>query len=121
MTAIIRLAKITNKIDKSKEKAKLISKYRNKDKVCKKSFQIFAKIYARACKNFSLETLCFGGLYIAGGIAAKNLDIFSKKEFKNEFMNNYKEENVLKKIPIFVIKNYDVSLYGSVFVAANYI
>lgn len=103
----------TNQIDKSKEKPQLISKYRKKDKVCKKTFQIFTKVYARASKNFSLATLCFGGLYIAGGIAAKNLDIFNKKEFKDELRNNFKMGNVLKHIPIFIIKNYDISLHGS--------
>jgi glucokinase len=109
--------KITNQIDKSKAKAKLISRYRKRDKVCNKTFQIFTKIYAKASKNICLTTLCFGGLYIAGGIATKNLDIFNKKDFKEEFKNCFKMENVLKQIPIFIIKNYDVSLYGSALAA----
>ncbi|MBL7054517.1 glucokinase [Candidatus Woesearchaeota archaeon] len=109
--------KITKIIDNSKEKSILISKYRKKDRICKKTFQIFTKIYAKACKNFSLTTLCFGGLYIAGGIAMKNSDIFNK-EFISEFQNNPVFSKILKKIPIFIIKDYDVSLYGSIFAAA---
>jgi glucokinase len=110
--------KITRQIDKAREKAALISRYRKTDKVCKKTMKIFARIYAIAARNFSLETLCFGGLYIAGGIAAKNLDMFDR-EFMAEFQNNFNFHKMLKKIPIFIIKNYDVSLYGTVFVAAN--
>ncbi len=110
--------KITMQIDKHKEKAALISKYRKTDKVCKRTMQIFAKIYAKASRDFSLETLCFSGLYIAGGIATKNLDMFDKK-FMAEFQNNFKFHKLLRNMPVFIIKNYDISLYGSVFVAAN--
>jgi len=109
--------RITKIIDKSKEKSDLISECRKKDEVCKKTFQIFTKIYAKAAKNFSLETLCVGGLYIAGGIAMANPDIFNKN-FISEFQNNIVFNKLLKKIPIFIIKNCDAGLYGSVFVAA---
>ena len=110
--------RITKIIDKSKEKSDLISEYRKKDEVCKKTFQIFTKIYAKAARNFSLEALCFSGLYMAGGIAMNNPDIFNE-DFISEFQNNIVFNKLLKKIPIFIIKDYDVGLYGSVFVAAS--
>ena len=36
--------------------------------------------YSRCAKNFVIDTMSRGGLYIAGGIASKNRDIFSSNE-----------------------------------------
>jgi glucokinase len=107
----------TNEIDESIDKTPLISKYRNIDETCKETFQLFTRFYARCAKNFVLDTLSRGGLYIAGGIASKNRDIFSSDEFINEFENAFNRTDLLKDIPISVIVNYDVSLYGACYAA----
>lgn len=104
-------------IGNSIEKVSLISKYREIDEICKETFQYFTKFYGRCAKNFVLDTLAAGGLYIAGGIASKNSDIFQTDEFLFEFENSQKRKKILKKIPIYVIMNYDVSLYGTCFTA----
>jgi len=107
----------TNEIDNSDSKAPLISKYKNEDEICKKTFSLFTKFYARCAKNFVLDTLALGGIYIAGGIAAKNKEIFTSKDFFDEFENAYRRSEIMKKIPISVIVNYDVSLIGACFAA----
>jgi len=78
---------------------------------------LFTLFYARCAKNFALNTLATGGLYIAGGIASKNKKIFTSKIFKDEFENAYRRADVLKSIPISIIVNYNVSLYGACFAA----
>ena len=112
-----QLSEYQNLIKNSIEKASLISKYREIDELCKETFQYFIKFYGRCAKNFVLDTLATGGLYIAGGIASKNSDIFQTDEFLFEFENSHKQKELLKKIPIYVIMNYDVSLYGTCFAA----
>lgn len=102
-------------IDGAKDKASLISKYREIDEICNETFKIFTKFYGRCAKNFSLDTLALGGLYIGGGIAAKNKDIFMTNEFLEEFEDCLTQKEVLKSIPIYVILNYDVSLYGAAY------
>ena len=77
------------------------------------TFQLYSLIYARCAKNFALDTLALGGVYIAGGIAAKNLQLFEQKEFMDEFVNCGKQQELLKNIPIYVITDYDISLYGA--------
>jgi len=109
--------KYTKEIDESSDKTPLISKYRNLDEICKETFRLFTRFYARCAKNFVLDTLSRGGLYIAGGIAAKNKDIFSTEDFLNEFENAFNRIDLLKEIPINVITNYDVSLYGACYAA----
>jgi len=100
-------------IEDAKDKAVLISKYRHEDKLCSETFRIYAKYYGRCAKNYVLDTLATGGLYIAGGIASKNRDIFVLPEFQEEFLKAEKQRHVLEKTPVYVITNYDVSLYGA--------
>jgi glucokinase len=103
----------TKEIDEANDKAPLISKYKIRDEACKETFKLFTKYYARCARNFVLETMATGGLYIAGGIATKNKEIFTSKEFIDEFEKSYKRNFVLKNIPIYIITNYDVSLLGT--------
>lgn len=77
------------------------------------TFELYALFYARCAKNFALDSLARGGVYIAGGIAAKNLMLFEQDSFLTEFINCGKQQEVLKKIPIYVITDYNVSLYGA--------
>ncbi len=107
----------TKEIENAVDRTPLISKYKDLDKTCKETFRLFTKFYARCAKNFVLDTLSRGGLYIAGGIAAKNKEIFSSNAFTVEFENAYNRTDLLKTIPINVIVNYDVSLYGACYAA----
>jgi len=107
----------SREIDESDDKAEAISKYRTADETCKETFRLFAKFYGRCAKNFVLESMALGGLYIAGGIATKNKEIFESKDFFEEFENAYRRGDILKEIPVYVIVNYDVSLYGACFAA----
>ena len=106
-------------IENSIEKASVISRFRKTDELCKETFLYFTKFYGRCAKNFVLDTLATGGLYIAGGIAPKNSDIFQTDEFLFEFENSQKRKKILKKIPIYLVMNYDVSLYGTCIAAMH--
>ena len=112
------VTKHTKEIDKNNFSPELISKYRKSDRICREAFKIFKAFYARFAKNFALDCLAFGGVYIAGGIAPKNRDSFDNA-FVREFEKNYKHADVLKRIPIYLISNYDVGLLGAGFVCAN--
>lgn len=86
---------------------------RNRDEHARNTFELYTKFYARCAKNFALDALALGGVYIAGGIAAKNLPLFELSAFMDEFINCGKQMALLKKIPIFVITDYNISLYGA--------
>ncbi|HOO55111.1 MAG TPA: glucokinase [Methanothrix sp.] len=103
----------TGEIEGAEDKAAMISKYRKTDPLCRETFKIYAKYYGRCAKNFVLEALATGGLYIAGGIAAKNREIFVSPEFQAVFLNAEKQRHLLEKTPIHVITNYDVSIIGA--------
>jgi glucokinase len=105
---------------KEEEKAVLISKNALTDDACRKTLEMFTRFYARALRNMALSILARGGMYIAGGIAAKNLSFFQDKKFMEEFETNHDQRKILKEIPVFVITNYNVSLFGAANVAANF-
>src|SRR3989338_2398925 len=110
--------KYAKEIDTSRNNPILISKYRKIDKTCKAAFEIFKKIYARFAKNMVLDALALGGVYIAGGIAPKNKEIFDK-EFIKIFEESNKMGRILKKIPIYLIINHDAGLLGAGFAGSR--
>ncbi|MBW2972293.1 glucokinase [Candidatus Woesearchaeota archaeon] len=111
---------VSAEIDSADDKAACISKHAKKDPACNKAFDIFIRFYARALRNTALDIMARGGMYIAGGIAAKNMEFFTDGALMKEFETNHTMHNVLKDIPVFVITNYNVSLFGTANVAANF-
>ncbi|NPV50590.1 MAG: hypothetical protein HPY60_05270 [Candidatus Methanofastidiosum sp.] len=102
-------------IEKSNDRPSAISKYKNIDPKCRETFRLFSKFYGRCAKNFALDSLSLGGVYIAGGIAMKNKDILENKEFLDEFIDCQTQKEVLNSIPVYLIRDYNVSLYGAAF------
>jgi len=98
---------------------KIFAQWR-KDKRCHDTFVWYSRFYGICAKNFALEALSLGGLYIAGGIAAKNLPLFEIPGFMDEFINCGKQEALLKEVPIIVISDYNVSLYGAAAYCASW-
>lgn len=79
----------------------------------------FAGFYGRACRNFALETFSRGGLYIAGGLAAKNPDILHHGSFRKEFVDSDTMGAVLEHLPVFLISDQNSGLWGAAIKAAK--
>jgi len=90
-----------------------ISKYRNDDMLCKKTFELFMNFYARCIKNYVLDTMALGGVFIAGGIAIKNSDLFQSSDFIDEMNNVFQRNDILRQVPVYLIRNPHVSLQGA--------
>ncbi|NMJ92722.1 hypothetical protein GLT81_00505 [Nanohaloarchaea archaeon] len=102
-----------NSFQKEGTQAEQISKTRETNPCSQKTFSKFIEFYARCCRNYALDTLPREGLYIAGGIAAQNPDSIDDL-FLEEFRNSSPQfRELLTKIPIRVITNYDISLKGA--------
>ena len=86
---------------------------RHMDEHSWRTFELYSQIYARCAKNFALDALALGGLYIAGGIASKNLPLFEREHFMREFTSCGKMHHILMQIPVYVITDYNISLYGA--------
>ncbi len=91
-----------------------ISQKRKENLCCHETMELFVKFFARCARNFAIDLLATGGIYLAGGIAASNADAF-KNGFMEEFIRhgNPKYRALLEKIPVTLIKNYGISLKGA--------
>jgi glucokinase len=67
--------------------------------------------------NFALQTLALGGVYVAGGIAAKILLKLEDGTFFRSFCGKSKLAPVLARIPISVVVNEDAPVWGAAYQA----
>ena len=78
-----------------------------------------SRFYGRACRNFVLEALTLGGLYIAGGVAARIPELVTGKDFELEFRTSDTLAHLLNKVPVFLIKDENSGLWGGAFFGAQ--
>ncbi len=74
-----------------------------------------ARFYGRICRNYALETVARGGVYVAGGVAAKSPVLLTHDAFKNEFYSSHTMFDILKEIPVFLISDEESGLWGAAF------
>ena len=108
----------TKEIDKSFFAPELISKYRKTDGTCRAAFKIFKRNYAKFARDMAIDGLSFGGVYISGGIAPKNREIFDG-QFIKIFEQSYGRAHILKKMPIYLILDCNLGLIGAGFAGAK--
>lgn len=85
-----------------------------RDRLCERTLEIFVETYGAQAGNLALTLLPFGGLYLAGGIAAKILPLMKEERFVNAFRSKGRLSPILEQIPLHVILNPNVGLMGSV-------
>jgi len=78
-----------------------------------------ARFYGRSCRNYALQVLARGGVYIAGGVAAKIPLLVMHPAFERQFTNSKTMAPMLKKIPVYLNTNEESGLWGAAFFAAQ--
>lgn len=73
----------------------------------------YSRFYGRMCRNWVLNTLCKGGLYISGGLAARNPLVVRCAAFRNEFYNTTHMKKLLESVPVFLASGTNSGLWGS--------
>lgn len=94
----------------------LISRHAENHPVCRDVIRLFVKIYGRVAADFSATVLPRSGLFLAGGIVGKNERYFLEgSQFIYFFEQNAREQvkQVLRKIPVYIVKDYSISLVGA--------
>ena len=84
------------------------------DPLCIKTLEIFVEAYGAETGNLALNFLPYGGIYIAGGIAAKILPLMKEERFLLAFKEKGRMSPLLDKIPLHIILNPQVGLIGSI-------
>ncbi|MBU1426579.1 MAG: glucokinase [Gammaproteobacteria bacterium] len=90
-----------------------------KDDICIEALELFVQLYGAEAGNLALKTMSRGGLYVGGGIAPKILPIFQRGIFMQSFLNKGRMRSLLETMPVRVILNDRVALYGPALCAAG--
>jgi glucokinase len=72
-----------------------------------------ARFYARVARDFALEVLALGGLYIAGGVAARTPEIVMSDAFREEFLVSPELGHLMSSIPVYLQRNQESGLWGA--------
>ncbi len=73
----------------------------------------FARFYGRACRDFVLEVLALGGLYVSGGVAARNPLLLAHPAFREEFRFSATHSALLESIGVRAVHDESAGLWGA--------
>ena len=90
-----------------------------RDRLSEQALQLFIAAYGAEAGNLALKLLPYGGLYVAGGIAAKILPLIRTGEFLSAFTNKGRMRPLLERIPVHIVLNPQVGLIGAALYAAR--
>ncbi len=82
-------------------------------KLCKKTVEMFVSILGAEAGNLALKIMATGGIYLAGGIPPRIIDLLQQDEFFAAFVNKGRMADMLRNIPVQVILNKKVALLGA--------
>jgi glucokinase len=83
-----------------------------KDDICIETMDCFVRLYGAEAGNLALKTMSRGGLYLGGGIAPKILPLLQRELFMEAFLNKGRMRPLLEAMPVRVILNDRVALFG---------
>ncbi|MET0386865.1 MAG: glucokinase [Polyangiales bacterium] len=91
----------------------VISERAKQDPAAARALALFVSAYGAEAGNLALKVLPVGGLYVAGGIAARLVDQLDWDAFLNSFHAKGRMGQLLKSIPIAVVREPNVGLLGA--------
>jgi len=84
--------------------------------ICVRALEIFSRSYGAEAGNLALKGLTFGGIYVAGGIAARLLEGRWSDLFMEAFVAKGRKTDLLRRIPVRVVTG-EAALAGAAAVA----
>jgi glucokinase len=83
------------------------------DRLAVEAMAMFVDVYGAEAGNMALRVLARGGVFLAGGIAAKNVRFFTDGRFVEAFLRKGRFRELLEGIPVDLITNERVGLLGA--------
>lgn len=78
-----------------------------------------ARFYGRVCKLFALHAAAFGGVFVAGGVAARTPALLTHAAFEEEFRTSVQMTDLLREIPVSLMTDQESGLWGAAFLGAQ--
>lgn len=86
---------------------------------CTKALEMFVEAYGAEAGNLALRSLPRAGVYIGGGIAPKILPALQDGRFMRAFLDKAPMEDLVARIPVYVILNQRAGLLGAAVAASR--
>jgi len=90
------------------------------DTLATQALDMFIQIYGAQAGNLALTVSPKGGVYLAGGIAAKNIERFKLGGFMAAFKNKGRMETLMERIPVRIVLQPKVGLLGARLLAKQF-
>ena len=84
------------------------------DRKAIRTYEIFVDMYGAEAGNMALTVLARGGVFLAGGIAAKTRSFFTDGRFVQAYLRKGRFRELLETMPVYLILNEQVGLLGAV-------
>ena len=108
-------------LEREPDAAAVVSEFglTRRDPVAVRALDLFAAVYGAFAGNIALTALARGGVYIAGGIAPKIAAKLKDGTLVRAFTNKGRFSDLLSTIPLHVVMNSRVGLYGALDLAGR--
>ncbi|SFV35629.1 glucokinase [Thermoflavifilum thermophilum] len=113
-------AALQSQLEQAADKAALISEAatRNEFTICRETMRLFVRYLAHEAANLVLKLKATGGLYLAGGIPPKIIDLLIEERFYTHYLHCDRMQELVEKVPIYVVLNDKTALLGAAYYAA---
>ncbi len=81
--------------------------------ICEMSLNIFTAVLGSEAGNLALKILARGGVYVAGGIPPRIVDLLIQGRFMQRFQAKGRESFIVAEIPVHVVLSNRAGLYGA--------
>lgn len=103
------------------ERPAAIAELASQHATCARVMARFVELYARVSAELTAAFLPTGGLFLAGGVSAKNSAAFLQEHrFMRSFERNYRShlDQLTRSTPVYLVRDYAISLYGAAHAAS---
>lgn len=106
-------------LEKAPDPAVVVSEFglEGRDALAARALDVFAAVYGAFAGNIALTVLARGGVYIAGGIAPRIVAKLKDGTLVRAFNSKGRFESLLSAVPLHIVMNPGVGLYGALDIA----
>jgi glucokinase len=91
----------------------------DRDEVCARTIEIFARLYGEEAGNLALKVMATGGVWVGGGIAPKILPVLTGGAFMEGFLAKGRMRPLLESMPVSIVLDDRAALQGAAHRAAR--
>jgi glucokinase len=93
---------------------------RGDEEIARMTVDLFLSVYGAFAGNMALAVLPRGGIYVAGGIAAKIATQMQAGEFISSFLDKGRYAGILSQLPVHIVLNSNIGLMGANLIAQRH-